>query len=256
MRSLTWGPGIKPPMTSKTPFEEHIPDLSFPFLGDREGLGVLLDFLAILTRCELDVLSIQYRVVGSMEEIAPHFGARSITGLVDASMIGPRWATAKSFEAKHADALRETIRDWAKGDDMVVRTLRRLGSSVARTGRFRLEDSILDLSIALETMYSIDREMRYKLGTRAGYFLGDNALERNRIFDIAKRFYDKRSEIVHGSRTSIEELERTSSEGFELARDTLLKLLRTEIAGNRNQFWNNLVMTGGMPSETAEPDSP
>ena len=30
-------------------------------------------------------------------------------------------------------------------------------------------------------------------------------------------------------------------------------LLRTEMTGDRNQFWNNLVMTGEMPLDTAEP---
>ena len=102
-------------------------------------------------------------------------------------------------------------------------------------------------------MYSIDNEMTYKLGTRAGYFLGNNAQERKRTFYIVRRLYDKRSDIVHGRQTVREELEQTSSDGLALARDTLLKLLRTEMTGDRNQFWNNLVMTGGMPLETADP---
>ena len=107
-----------------------------------------------------------------------------------------------------------------------------------------------------ETLPSIDNEMTYKLGTRAGYLLGNDALERIRTFDIVRRLYGKRSDIVHGRQTVRAELEQISSEGLELARNTLLKLLRTEMTGDRNQFWNNLVMTGEMPLETAEPESP
>ena len=55
---------------------------------------------------------------------------------------------------------------------------------------------------------------------------------------------------MHGRRTTREELEQPSSEGLEVARDTIFKLLRTEINGDRQQFWNTLVMTGGTPSES------
>ena len=133
------------------------------------------------------------------------------TALVERSMLRPFMRAPQHLGDRQVDMLRDFVRDWATGDGIVVRALRRLASSVSRTGRFRLEDSILDLSIALEMMYSIDNEMTYKLGTRAGYFLGDSAQERNRMFDIVKRLYDRRSDIVHGRRTSREELEQTSS---------------------------------------------
>ena len=253
VRGLTWGPGIRPPMTSTTPIGEGIPDVSFLCLGDREGLGVIVDFLSVLTRSELDILSVQYRAADFMEEIEPNFKNGVVTVLVEKSRLRPFMRTGQRLEDEHVDALRKSIRDWTRGDGLVGRALRRLTSSVARTGRFRLEDSILDLSIALEMMYSIDNEMTYKLGTRAGYFLGNDALERNRTFDIVRRLYGKRSDIVHGRQTVRAELEQISSEGLELARNTLLKLLRTEMTGERNQFWNNLVMTGGMPLETADP---
>ena len=190
VRTLTWGPCIKPPMTSRTAGEEMVPYMSFPCLGNREGLGVLLDLLSIQTRCGVEVLSVQYREADFMAEIAPRFRATSKLGLFEASMIGPRRAPRNSFEPAHADALREAIRDWTEGHNVHSYALRRLASSVDRSGRFHLEDSILDLSIALETMYKVDRELRYKLRTRAGYFLGSNANERNIIFARVGRFYD------------------------------------------------------------------
>ena len=248
VRDLKWGPGVKPPMTSRTPPGEGVPDVTYACLGDREGIGVILDFLSILTRHELDILSVQYRAGDFMEEIDPSFKAGMTTTLVEKSMLRPFMRTPQHLEDGQVDILRAFVRDWGKGDGIVGRALRRLASSVSRTGRFRLEDSVLDLSIALEMMYSIDNEMTYKLGTRAGYFLGNDAQERNRTFDIVKRLYDRRSDIVHGRRTTREQLEHTSAEGLEVARDTIFKLLRTEITGDRQQFWNTLVMTGGTPS--------
>ena len=244
VRGLTWGPGIRPPMTSRTPVGEGVPDVSFPCLGDQEGLGVIVDLLSVLTRSELDILSIQYRGTDFMGEIDPSFKTGITTALVEKSRLRPFMRTGQRLEDEHVDVLRKSIRDWTRGDGLVDRALRRLTSSVARTGRFRFEDSILDLSIALEMMYSIDNEMTYKLGTRAGYFLGNDALERNRIFDIVRKLYGKRSDIVHGRQTVRAELEQISSDGLELARNTLLKLLRTEMTGDRQQFWNTLVMTG------------
>ena len=89
VRELTWGPGIKPPMTSKTPIGEGIPDMSFPCLGDREGLGVIVECLSVVTRCKLDILSVQYRGAEFMEEIEPSFKTGMTTALVERSMLMP-----------------------------------------------------------------------------------------------------------------------------------------------------------------------
>ena len=256
VRNLTWGPCIKPPMTSKSLGEEIVPSMSFPCLGSREGLGELVDLLSILTRCAVEVLSVEYREAGFMGEIAPRFRATSKFGRFEASMIGPRWSPTESFEPAHADALREAIRDWASGRNVGSYPLRRLASSVDRSGRFRLEDSILDLSIALEMMYGIDLELTYKLATRAGYFLRSDAVGRNEVFESVRRFYGVRSDIVHGRQVSRQVLEQTSAEGFEIGKETLFKLLRTEIGGNSDRYWNKLVMTGGAPSETTGPKEP
>ena len=254
VRDLTWGPGISPPMTSKTPVGESIPDLLFPYLGNQEGFGVIMDFLSFLTRSELDILSVQYRCADFMEEIDPNFTTGSTAALLDASRLRLFGSTGKSFEAEHADNLRELLQNWANGDGIAGRALRRLVPSAVRSGRFRLEDSILDLSIALEMMYSIDNEMTYKLGTRAGYFVGYDAEERNRIFAVVKQLYDRRSDIVHGRRTNRRTFELVYSDGFEVARDSLFKLLRTEIVGDRNQFWNDLVMAGDKKMGASKPD--
>ena len=254
VRDLTWGPGINPPMTSGTPTREDFPSLLFPCLGNQEGLGIIMDFLSFLTQSELDILSTQYRCADFMEQIDPNFTTGSTTALVEASRLRPFRPSGRSLEAEHEDSLRQLLQDWANGDGIAGHALRRLTSSVIRTGRFRLEDSILDLSIALEMMYSIDSEMTYKLGTRAGYFVGCDAGERKRIFAVVKQLYDRRSDIVHGRRTTRRDLERAYSGGLEVARDTLFKLLRTKIIGDRTQFWNDLVMTGDEKWDDSERD--
>ena len=255
VRDFTWGPVIGAPMTSNTSPGERILEMSFPCLGDMESLGIIFDFLAIVTRCKLDILSIQYRGTNLIENFAPNFSTGIATAFVEANSLRPYQSQGKPLAVEHVDALREVLTDWSSGDVVVRRALRRLASSVARTGGFRLEDSILDLTIALEVMYSIDNEMTYKLGTRAGHFLGCDAEERVKVFDVVKKLYDKRSEIVHGRRTNYEELKSTFTGGFEVARDTLFKQLRTVIAKDRHQFWNRLVMTGEMPSTTTKPSN-
>ena len=49
-----------------------------------------------------------------------------------------------------------------------------LAEALARTGRFQADDKILDVAIALERMYELDRsEISFKLKTRAACFLRD-----------------------------------------------------------------------------------
>ena len=235
-------------MTSNTPPGEQILEMSFPYLGDRESLGVVFDFLAIVTRCKLDILSIQYRGADLIKDFAPNSSTGIATAFVEANSLRPFQSQGKPLEVEHVDALREVLTDWSSGDGVVRRALRRLASSVTRTGGFKLEDSILDLTIALEIMYSIDNEMTYKLGTRAGHFLGYDAEERMKTFHVIKELYASRSGIVHGRRTDYQELERAFTDGFEVARETLLKLLNTVTDKDRHQFWNRLVMTGELPS--------
>ena len=249
VRDLRWGPSVKPPMTINTPPKEMSTGLSFAFLDGIDGLSVLFDFLSIVTRCHLDALSVQYRVGDFMEEIHPQFKVGSTTAYLEHRLLSPFWQTSESLEPEHVATLREVLSEWESSHGFPRHALSRLAASVARTGRLRREDSILDLSIALEIMYSIDLELKYKLGTRLGYFLGSEATDRTRLFSRVGRLYDVRSAIVHGRQTNRQELDEAYSEGFNLARETLFKLVRTRIDGDPNSFWNNLVMSGGLMSQ-------
>ena len=140
--------------------------------------------------------------------------------------------------AKHllSDREVETFRDFMQGmlarrqrNDAVELAIARLADSFSRTGRFELEDKILDTAIALEILYELQGpELTYKLATRGACFLGNNDKESKTILNKLKKFYNQRSAIVHNGkakksrRTVAENLADVS--GF--ARRTLHILLR------------------------------
>ena len=160
------------------------------------------------------------------------------------------WWGETHFTEESAETFLEMIRAWRRhqGDrDRLALAIRRLAALPSRIGRFGTEDRILDTAIALETMYGLDSpEITYKLETREGYFLGNNAHERMEILGKVKNFYEARSAVVHGPRRSRRgrrgvDLENALSNGLHLARETLQALLR----GGSNPDWDRLVMSAG-----------
>lgn len=73
--------------------------------------------------------------------------------------------------------------------------------------RERDEDSIIDLMIAAEALFTKDSnsEMTFRLSTRAARFLGVDAADRHIAYQLFKRAYDRRSKIVHGVEVPIDE---------------------------------------------------
>ena len=127
--------------------------------------------------------------------------------------------------------------------DAVELAIVRLAGSFSRTGRFELEDRILDTATALEILYQLEgSELRYKLATRGACFLGDNDEESKSILKKLKTFYDNRSAIVHNGKTK--KSRRTVAENLsdvsDLARRTLHKLLRD----GQPSDWDELVVAG------------
>lgn len=240
VRDLTWGPGITSAMTSSTPFSAHIPDVVFPYLDNRENLEVILDFLSIVTRSELGILSVQYCGAKFMEDIDPNFACSPLNGFIE-DFWWRLLPAERTLDTKEVGILSELLCKWMKNHEIPNHAVRRLASSVSRKGQFWLHDSILDLSIALESIYQSDQtELSYKLATRAGYFLGSDPEQRKRIFNCVRKFYKVRSKIVHGKETSTKELKETFEDGFALACNTLFKSLSTGYPCD----WDKLVMTG------------
>ncbi len=129
----------------------------------------------------------------------------------------------------------------------------RLAEAAARSGRFAVEDRILDVAMALERMYELDQgEIVFKLKTRAACFLESDTAGRTQVFRDVGRFYEARSAIVHNARKkrwSEKKREAAFGRGFDIARRSLGKLLREGAPAD----WNEMVIAaaGADPSPPA-----
>ena len=150
----------------------------------------------------------------------------------------PKLAPERFAEAKEAFDDRTSDR-YAE----MAPIISRLAEALARDGRFAVEDRILDVAIALERMYELDRgEISYTLRSRAAWFLGTDAESRIREMQAVKAFYDMRSAIVHSrkKKPTAEEQRAAFDKGFDVARRSLFRLLQN---GPPND-WERLVTAG------------
>ena len=115
----------------------------------------------------------------------------------------------------------------------------RLSQALARAEGFADEMRIVDVVIALENMYELPRrDISATLQNRASRYLGTDSVSRERIKETVRRFYNARSNIVHGGRRNASPLEtqRWFASGFDIARRTLFKLLHE----GRPKNWDEL----------------
>ncbi len=118
----------------------------------------------------------------------------------------------------------------------------RLAAALARSERFAIHNSVLDVAITLEGMYELPKRKKSEtLQNRAAWFLGTDPESRERIGKSARAFYDARSAIVHGDTEGAEAYtyERAFAAGFDLARRTLFKTLDEGAPQN----WNSLTVS-------------
>ncbi len=131
-----------------------------------------------------------------------------------------------------------------------VPIIARLAEALARSGRFRVDDNILDVAIALERMYELDQgEIGFKLKTRAACFLEAGTEDRLRVFRDVGEFYDARSSIVHKRRKCLSAEAKLAAfkKGFDVARRSVVKLLKH----GPPQDWNEMVVrTQGAADES------
>ena len=113
-----------------------------------------------------------------------------------------------------------------------------------------VDDRVLDVSIALEILYSLDSlEITHKLSTRAGWYLGSGSDDRLRIRKLVTDFYGLRSGVVHGGRGRKKGQKRMSGnpklelqgEAYDIARATVLEHLKRGCMPDDRQ-WNEIVM--------------
>ena len=119
----------------------------------------------------------------------------------------------------------------------------RLAEALARTGRFALEDKILDVAIALERMYELDKgEIEFKLKSRTACLLESDSERRLEVFRDIGQFYEARSAIVHkpGRRRKKIDKAEAFAKGYEAARRSLMRLLEHGPPPD----WNQMVIGG------------
>ena len=193
--------------------------------------AVFLDLLAVSHATRVAPLStLSNRIDSSAgrllgrETQSPGFyqswSAEGFSGFDECPAIDP----AALAEALEAFRNRESAR-YARMAPIVTR----LSEALARNGRFAAGDRILDVAMALERMYVLDEgNIGRKLRNRTARLLGADAASEKRISENVKELYDVRSDIVHNRlhRLTPERVHSAFVEGFDLARQSLFKLLR------------------------------
>lgn len=240
-RKMTWNPCLVPPRTSK---DLNEPPLRVEFAWKTgPAMDVLLDLLSLVTSQRIEVVEM-LSCAPDFVDMDPNFGPGTKRWFVSTD----RWEV-RELTSEQVTQARRLFCEWMrfdKGERGVLElALARLVSSTRRNrGRFRLEDRILDVAVALEMMFRLKGgELTYKLSVRAAYLLSDGLEARVEVFDSMKRLYETRSRIVHGDwhRKSgkRKEAAQVAERGYELGRDVLLKLLE------RGTFpdWKRLVLS-------------
>ena len=121
---------------------------------------------------------------------------------------------------------------------------------------YRNLNKMIDLCIAFESLYlpGINDELKFRLGVRAAWFLGEDKDNRKRLLAVFKKIYDWRSTIVHGgefkNRTvTIDEetipVSELLTEAQDLCQKSIVKILKKYSEDGKypdDDYWNDLIL--------------
>ena len=240
VRELRWGPIIISSAGSTT--KDLGPVKTIPTC-DHDPI-LLIALLAVTLNCPLSVVAYTRIAAPWVDD----FMNQQDTGgsYFDT---GNRKGSRRGVEVSLEDErfAEQVLKDWGTladgGRETLALAITHLSTSLSRSGLLAQQDRVLDISIALEILYRLDRdEIVYKLSTRAGWYLGSDANERLRIKKTLSDFYDFRSDIVHGRHPNKSARDREIyGQAFDIARKTLLKHLAKGSVPS-DQRWNEIVM--------------
>ncbi len=143
-------------------------------------------------------------------------------------------------------AIEQAFSQWnglsGRAEDTLALAVTRLAASLSRRGPLAAQDSVLDISIALEILYQLGPgEITFKLSSRAGWYLGRDAETRKQTATQMRDFYGLRSRIAHGGRSKNLDHQKLQDQAFGNARATLLKhLARGSIPSDDD--WSRIVL--------------
>lgn len=151
-----------------------------------------------------------------------------------------------------------------------VKRIKFIGLAMRRLGyaheRHRLEDSIIDLLIAAESLFLSDSgsasyrgELQYRLAQRAGFLLGNDSAGRLKIYRHMKEAYKLRSVVVHGGNPgrlklegdgaeSLREFVETTKVYVRLALRKIIDLARQPRPSGDLVNWDEMIFATGSDS--------
>ena len=227
VRSGKFGPSI---VSSDAIDEQDVMVSTIKFdWGEDDDISDILTFLPLASNSGLDILGRSFSIP-EFRVFNSHFSPRPLPNRRARNL----WQERNELTREVIEKLRmmfEQFKTFKSSDKpRLALAARRLGSALSRNeGSFRAEDSILDVTIALEIMYSITSggEIQNKMATRLAHFLGVDPVERYRLFGSVKSLYSRRSAITHGRKPRTDHL-ATLDTALNLARNTFDRLLERQ----------------------------
>ena len=257
---LRWGPAIADANRKLTD-----PDPMKIELANDRAPRLVVALLSVVLGRSLPVVASTFKSALWIDDFLDRVGGGG-TSYDPEGRIGSIDRSAVSVEDK-ATAER-AIGDWDSFAKLERETLAlaiaRLSTSLSRRSSWAIpnlavDDRVLDVSIALEILYSLDSlEITHKLSTRAGWYLGIGADDRLRIRKLVTDFYGLRSDVIHGGRGRKKARKRISGnlkrelqgEAYGIARATVLEHLKRGCMPDDRQ-WNEIVMDYVPPTKTS-----
>lgn len=238
VREFRWGPMIV--SNSGRRLEDEWPvETIFTY---NHNSFLIIPLLAIILNHPLRIIARTLRSAPWIENFLGRPAWEGVTFYVLGNSIAPlKKAMIKAEDQKTNEKALKGLESFTGTEQSRLSlAIMRLSTSLSRSGPFVEQDKVLDISIALEILYKLDKnEITYKLSTRAGWYLGRNASERLQTKKTIGDFYGLRSAIIHGREDKNNE--KIYSQAFDIAKKTLLKhLSRKNIPSDEN--WNKIVM--------------
>lgn len=91
------------------------------------------------------------------------------------------------------------------------------------------DDKLIDLMICAEALFlnAVKNELTFRLALNAALLLGDSSKQKREVFSFFKAAYDKRSSLVHGKKSYLDN--QKDFETLNLTVDQLTEHLQTAI---------------------------
>lgn len=164
----------------------------------------------LLARMELD----------PHRDSSPNYLDRDVT-----EKLGSKWKSLRLIEEKRYDI-----------------AVSRFSSSCDRS---RAEDRLIDQMISFEALFlsNIQDELKFRLATRVASLIGNSSDQKKELFNLMRKAYDLRSDIVHGEKCDFEKLQKIVSQTENVLRIAINRILDNKLFDEikRNEYWDNLL---------------